>query len=638
MEEIYYQGTPVIVLDRKTDSELYTSYVGGDNFEIGKTAGNYVARILKGRGNVIEIWGLPSSSPAIDRNKGFSQILSSYPGLKIVGEINGKWERVFVEEELPHLLRQVKGVDLIYAHNDRMAFGAYQVVKELGLENQVKIIGIDGLAGTNGGIQLVENGILSATFLYPTGGQEAIQIATRILKGEEFQKKNILYSTIIDSSNVSVMNSQYNKILAQRADIKRQETLIEQQAQIYKNQRTLLYILFISFLLTLLLGAWVFKSLKDKQAINRALEIKNTEILEQRNQIQAMAEQTKEANLAKIQFFTNISHEFRTPLTLILGPIEDLLLNEAQGKGKLTRDLRLIKTNAKRLLRLVNQLMDFRKIENQKMQPKWEEREVVSFVEEIVYSFSTLAQKKEIFLEVRKEFPEKKIWFDPNMLDKVLFNLLSNAMKFTPPGGEIKVLIAQVKDDGVATISVTDTGEGIPKDQLGNIFSRYYQGDSSNNLGTGLGLSLSKEFMLLHNGDLTVKSQKGIGSIFTISLPIKKPDFLSDTKMETEGTASIELWTPEIIHSEELFVSSPLKGGASQQILLVEDNLEVREFMKNRLGQKYRILEAMDGQSGLKMAFEKVPDLIICDVALPEMDGISLSQIIKKDIGPLIYR
>jgi len=220
--KVFDSGTPVVVVDRRIDSKKYTAFIGASNFEVGQNAGIYAASLLKGKGNIIEMAGLPAgASPPIDRHNGFMNIISRYPGLHHVKLVDNR-------EDEEKVLRDFKDIDLIYAQNDMMAAEAYAICKKLGLENKIRIIGIDGLPTRGGGLEMVENGVIAATVLYPTGGQEAILTAVNILEGKAFRKDNQLSTTIIDSSNIRITRLQNDKVIAQQTDIDRRQQKIEE--------------------------------------------------------------------------------------------------------------------------------------------------------------------------------------------------------------------------------------------------------------------------------------------------------------------------------------------------------------------------------------------------------------------------
>ncbi|RNI29003.1 hybrid sensor histidine kinase/response regulator transcription factor [Rufibacter latericius] len=636
VEEAFEKGIPVILVDRKISSSAYSAYVGADNFQIGKLAGDYVANLLKGKGKVIEVWGLQGSSPAIERHRGFLEAISQFQDVQVVAEVKGEWEKEVAKKRFPAVYRQHPDADLVFAHNDVMALGSYESLNGLKQQNSLKFIGFDGLAGPNGGLQLVEDGILDATFLYPTGGEEIIQLAYNILHNQPYKKENLLNSTVIDGRNVHIMKQQSNKILSQEENINRQQNKITEQIKIYKNQRTLLYILIISLVIIIVLGAYAVYSLWLRHETNRALMAKNREILQQRNEIAEMAKKAEKANEAKLKFFTNVSHEFRTPLTLILGPVEDALQsNISMG---LKKDMLLVRQNALRLLKLVNQLMDFRKVERKKMRLQASESDLVKFVEEVVQSFERLARKRHIQLKVISRVKEINVYFDKDKVDKILFNLLSNSFKFTKENGRITILMELSEDRNHVLVTVEDTGKGMTPSQVANAFDRFYTAEDNASLGTGLGLALSKEFIKLHHGEISVVSKEREGTRFTFSLPLGK-EHLKEEEIVLETSKaeqSAPLMAGVLDADLELFTDAQVQESSQvvkeHTILVIEDNKELREFLVSRLATDFNVVDAPQGAFGLQQAFEIIPDLIICDVTLPQKDGLEITALLKKDM------
>lgn len=637
VEKAYKKGIKVIIVDRRTTSPHYTAYVGASNYEVGVNAGTYANSLLKGKGNVVEIGERPGSSADIDRHRGFMDVLHKYPGTQLVKRFEGFWDEQPIDNELTSFLKANPDVQLIFAQNDRFALQAYNVLKKLGLEKKINIIGVDGLPGENGGIDLVEKGWIKATILYPTGGEEAIITAEKILEGKPFEKENRLMTTIIDSSNVRIMKLQTEKLLAQQKDIDRRQKRIEQQEIISRNQTTVIYVVSISLALALIFGAILFYYLKENRKINQKLALQNEEILHQKNQLEVMSAKAKAANEARVNFFTNISHEFRTPLTLILGPLEDLL---AQTKNQNTaQSLGLIQKNVIRLLRLVNQLMDFRKIEVEKMKIQASENDLVTFVADILNSYKSIARQKHIDLRLLTPERQLPVWFDSSMLDKVIFNLLSNAFKFTQEGGYVHVHVAKSPDDQFALIRVEDSGVGMSSEALEHAFEVFYQGDYENYKGSGLGLALSKELIQLHKGTITVSSEKGRGTTFEVRLPLGHHHLQKDEMVETDIN-------PAVLYEHEKIYTSDLQAGPAPavltdskavsekeySILIIEDNADLREFLASKLSSHYEVLQAESGPQGLQEAFEAVPDLIVCDVVIPGKDGMALTQLLKNDI------
>ncbi|GGA90690.1 sensor histidine kinase [Puia dinghuensis] len=634
VEEAYNSGIPVVIIDRKISSDLYTSFVGINNFELGKMAGNYVAHLFHDTTNIIEVIGLKGSTPSTDRRLGFEEGIRINPAIRIKTRLYGDWLKDPAKEEFLKIRDRLSPTDVVFAQNDLMALGAFEVYKQLGMEKSVRFFGVDGLPGPGGGIQLVSDKILQATFLNPTGGEEAIDVAFRILGKQPFNRENILPSVVIDSTNVRIMKLQTDRIDNQQKDIEKQYDLLQEQQRIYRNQRNLLYAAIGGLVLAVVLGSIAFHSLRNNRKINRRLESQNQEILLQQTQLLEMTEKAKEASTAKFNFFTNISHEFKTPLTLILGPLEDAL-SIPKLHFMVKNDLQLIHRNVMRLLRLINQLMDFRKIEENKMRLAASRNNLGEFVTEIASSFQTLARKKSISFNIVNKARGLEAWFDVNMLDKVLFNLLSNAFKFTHDGGSIEVTVDREPDGKTAIIIVEDSGVGMTHEEAEHAFEPFFQGNRSAINSTGLGLSLSKELISLHQGDIILSTEKWKGTKFTIRLPLGNTHLKSGEIVEEQPSNTayedLRIYTTDIepvVREEETAV----RNGKEHSLLLIEDNEDLRTFLKGRLGNAYEMHEAGDAATGLALAYDIVPDLIIADIILPGQDGLHLTETLKQDI------
>jgi len=632
VEEVYQKGMPVVVVDRKTASLFYTAYVGGNNYEVGKTAGQYIGAALKGQGLVLEVTGLPKSSPTVERHRGFAEAISKSPGIRVVKTLPGDWEKKVAKARLQAMGENLPAVDLVFAHNDQMALGAFEVFKEKGLANKTKFVGIDGLAGPLGGIQMVNDGILNATMLYPTGGEEAIRTAMQILLKKPFNKENILSTAVIDSSNARMIKMQTDKILTQQEDIERQQKRNEEQIALYQNQQILLFIMSGLLVCSVVLGAWALYSSFEKKKINKKLKAKNREIVEQRNKIQEMADEAQAATESKFRFFTNISHEFRTPLTLILGPIEGLLHGKADHL-MLKQNLKLIQKNAQRLLWLVNQLLDFRKLEGGKIKVNATENDLISFIREIMLPFEQLAKKHHIEFKFITSLTTLPVWFDTNMLDKVFFNLLSNAFKFTNDYGRIHILVEKDASRNVVNIKVKDSGIGMSGSEASKAFEIFYQGQHAAHKGTGLGLPLSKEFISLHHGEIKLSSEPNKGTTFTIQLQLGHEHFTDEEKTTSQVITGEHLLGNYLLEDASPIWETPANTEPKKQhVLVIEDHPDLRNFLQFTLQTSYQVVAAAEGQQGLAEAYENIPDLIICDLTLPDIDGLKVVASLKADL------
>jgi signal transduction histidine kinase/ligand-binding sensor domain-containing protein/DNA-binding response OmpR family regulator len=351
------------------------------------------------------------------------------------------------------------------------------------------------------------------------------------------------------------------------------------------------------------------------------------------------ARQLHELNMMKIRFLTNVSHEFRTPLSLILAPVEKLMNNGNLQEPE--KQYQMIHRNAKRLLNLVNQLLDFRKLEVDGANYHPSEGNVIKFISESVSSFSDLSEKKNISLSFETAIPEIHTSFDMDKLEKILFNLLSNAFKFTPENGEIRVAVNCLKGDEIAgnegpktlQIKVKDTGIGVPKDKQDKIFERFFRNDvptSLVNQGSGIGLSITKEFVKIHGGTIAVESEPGKGSCFTVSIPVKEIracQFAASLQQEPQ-----ELEIPEAPAHEVLVKQAKLLTADKRpEVLLVEDNEDFRFYLKDNLGMHFTIIEAKNGKEGWQKALSAMPDLIVSDLMMPELNGIEFCKKVKED-------
>jgi signal transduction histidine kinase/ligand-binding sensor domain-containing protein/CheY-like chemotaxis protein len=342
----------------------------------------------------------------------------------------------------------------------------------------------------------------------------------------------------------------------------------------------------------------------------------------------------EETDKMKSRFFANISHEFRTPLTLILGPAEKLISKFRDEE--IQKQTGVIKRNANRLLNLINQLLDLSKLETGKFELKASEGNIVTLIKGLTMSFESIAERKNISLSIKSESDEIKVFFNKEMMIKVMTNLLSNAFKFTSEGGQITVFI-NVIDNNSVEIKVKDTGIGIPEEELPKLFDRFYQVDSSQTReyeGTGLGLALTKELVELHRGKIKVKSTLGKGSVFIIELPLGRNHLKDEEVVEID-----EAEKPGILIENDEYVPSATEAIEREEIfekeknviLIVEDNREVRGFIRDSLEDVFEIQEASNGEEGFRMAEKSIPDLIISDIMMPKMDGNELTKKIKND-------
>jgi signal transduction histidine kinase/DNA-binding response OmpR family regulator len=383
------------------------------------------------------------------------------------------------------------------------------------------------------------------------------------------------------------------------------------------------------------------------------------EIEEKNRVLQEQSEKLTEMDKIKSRFFSNISHEFRTPLTLIMGPLEQMIEDCPENDPERKRKLTLVLRNAQRLLRLINQLLDLSKLDSGKLTLQAQKNHILHFVKGIASSFSLLARQYELELAVYAGAGEDQagaedilLYFDTVKMEDALCNLLINAIKFTPAGGVVSVTVKEVPpaqgvfSAGAVEISVSDTGPGIPAEHIQNIFDRFYQGGAASSYqqkGTGIGLALTKELVELHYGTIEAAAQEGEGSRFTIRLPkgnahLSPEEIIAEPASKTQPSTiphdTGEFPIPEITGEDpETHILSPGKSGTENIILVVEDSTDIREYIKKALEPHYSVVEAANGREGIQLAREIIPDLIISDLLMPEVDGYQLCRTLKEEFA-----
>lgn len=650
VERAYDKGIPVILYDRKTNSDKYTAFIGCDNYTIGKSMGTFIAQQLHGKGRIVEISGLEGSSPALERHRGFMDAIKPYPGLQVVASEEGNWKEEGGIQAMKRILKQTQDFDYVFAHNDCLAWGAYVAARQMRVKRNYKYTGVDGMATEGGGLELVRDGIFEASYLYPTKGDEVIALAMKILKHQPYERDNYLSTSIITQANAALTLMEARDAERQTHNLKTLHKQVNQYLSDYNSQKVMLIGLCLFLLVCLAAAALIFRGYLIKVKLNETLaktngELKrlNVELGEKNEELKRLNEEVLELTHSRLVFFTNISHELRTPLTLIADPVE-MLLEDSGIKGKSRELLKMVQRNALALQQLVSNILDFRKIQNGKMELKLYRFDIVKTLTMWVGDFQLTAERKQIrlHLDVNDLKGSHEMIADQEKISRIVFNLLSNALKYTPAGGEIFV---SLKDEGAnLRLDVKDTGKGISQDEADKIFERFFQAKGAAS-GTGIGLALVKSFVELHHGEARVESELGKGSDFIVVIP-----------REQEGDS-------QVIHNDADIVDNSANASASEgknlvdesvlqyvddgdrsrgkvqqlvsentnrpTVLVIDDNTDIRQYERTLLQDEYVVLEAADGKEGLAVALKEVPDLVICDVMMPVMDGLELTEQLK---------
>jgi signal transduction histidine kinase/DNA-binding response OmpR family regulator len=627
IEKANKKGIPVIIVDRKVNTTNYASFLGADNVEVGHIAGKYIVSMSKAHANIVEIKATTDISPGLERSLGFKQIIDQYPNINAVS-ITAK-DLGALNNDFSKLLDRMPKIDYVFAFNDNIALQAWEVAKQKGRENKIKFIGIDGLNDPNGGIQAVKDGKLTATILYPTGGSEAIKLAIKLANKEIVPKNNTLNTILIDSLNADIMSNQFDRITVQQSNIETQQNVIEKQEKdyftLYNLIKILIFLLVVIFCLAIFSIYSIFSIKKKKQE----LEVNNVKITSQRNEIEKFVERLKESNESKINFFTGISHEFKTPLTLILSSVESLH-DEFHNKSiSVKKDLDIMYNNSLRLLRLINQLLDFRKVEDKNFTIKLSKNNLWKFSVNMFKEFKGEANKRNINYTIVTDNEALDVYFDPNLMDKVYYNLLSNCFKFTPDGGKIEIKISTENDKESVKINFKDSGIGIPEQEINQIFNPFFQGSNNSKNGSGIGLNLSKNFVDLHQGSIEVKSING--AEFSVYLKIGK-SHLDESKIIDESNYISDSENGyEYLDTELTPNATSLSTENKHSILIIEDNPDLLDFIDVKLKDDYTVIRS-NGIKAIEKALELIPDIVVCDLNLPEKDGFQICEALKTNM------
>lgn len=604
IDQAYGKGIPIILFDRKTDSENYTAFIGADNHEAGRQMGDFIAKQMGGKGNVAEICGLKGSSPAIERHKGFMEAISHYPGITLVARRYAGWLEKRGEEEMDSILRTGKTIDYVFAQNDRMGIGARKAAQRHGAKN-IRFAGIDALPTRGGGLEQVRDGNLEASYIYPTRGDIVMQLALNILEGKPYRRDNYLTGALITQDNARVLLLQSEELDKQSNRLKSLHGKVNDYLAQYNHQQ--IYMLLSGIIILLLIGlmAYIYHTL----AMKRRMEEKATS--------------------TKLQFFTNVSHEIRTPLTLIADPVAHLL--QADNLTPQQQDmLHIVHKNTDVLMRLVNEILEFRKVQNGRMTLSLSDFDLAMNLRQWVGMFKEAAEKKKASLVM--DIPERLVMHaDVHKVEQICYNLLNNAVKYCAVGGHI--IVSAKKEDDNASISVSNDGQAIPREEVSRVFERFYQAHNAKG-GTGIGLALVKAFAELQGGTAKAASEPGGMTIFTVTLPLQVISSENTGNPTHRPAADRPVMNDEPANDLKARVMTDKLTADDQEkptILIIDDNTDIRAYMMAVLSDVYDVSASADGADGLRRALCDVPDLIICDVMMPGMDGLEFCRRVKTD-------
>lgn len=636
IDKAYEKGIPVIIFDRRTRSNKYTAYIGADNHDIGASMAEFMANANTEGTEVVELCGLSSSSPAIERDAGFDSVAACRPNISIVKKVYADWTEQGAYHVMDSLLSTpYPAFNCLFAHNDRMAMGARRAVVKHGIDPKtIKFCGIDAMPQQGGGMHLVSDGKLFASSIYPTRGDEVMRLAMKILTHKPYDRENRLSSALVTEANARVLLMQNDETTRQQGHLSELRNRVDKTVSDFKTQRIYLLIMLSALLLLGIAYVYVVSANRAKARLNRQL----ADSVEQQRQ---MTKHIEELTHTQLQFFTNISHELRTPLTLIAGPTEQLL-EDKTVQGTHRRMLQMVERNTKILIQLVSEILDFRKVQNNKAVLKLNRFNLAETLRLWADDFGAVTSRKGITVKVDApaDAAQATVIADRDKLARVFFNLMSNAVKYTPQDGTITITLRHNEGSFFFTMN-NDSVKTISKDDLPHIFERFYQSKGSIG-GTGIGLALVKANVDLHHGSISATSSQEEGTTFSITLPDTQegydPDADNDdskdnsTKAEQgyvdDSYAPVNVEAAEkaerITNAEDFDADRPL-------VLIIDDNNGMRAYLRSILQDHYNVSEAVDGQQGLERARREVPKLVVCDVMMPVMDGLEFTRRLKAD-------
>lgn len=622
--EAFRAGIPTIIIDRKIYSEEYTTFIGADNYEIGRAAGLFINSLLKKeKTTIVEVWGREGSSSARDRHNGFSDALIHNDNV-ILKTVYGRWHSKETKENIA-ALGLFDDIDIVYAHNDVMALAAREAIMEIDplAVKRIKFIGIDALPGKGKGIEAVSNGYLTASFVYPTGGTTAIKVAWQILNGQPVSKQYALTSALIDKENAGTLYLQTEQLADYQEQIEKQRNNLEEMLSEYRFLQNSVGLILLLLGVVGLLALYVIHIFRKVQRKNHELKRTNIQVEQQREELAVANRKIEQATTRKLQFFTNVSHEIKTPLTLILGPLNKLS-KELPPDSPLADDIHIIKKNADRLKRVVSQLLDFRKVESNKMDMRVTEIDLITFIEDVSSYFDNMAQSKQIQYSFQHDVSSVMLWVDTDKMEKILANLLSNAFKFTPDGGTVTIRLQD--HAGYVILSVEDNGKGIQPQNLSSVFDQFFTADHLT--GTGIGLHLTHEFVGMHKGSIRVESEPGKRTVFFVELPKGKTHFDESCVF----APSVTELSSGVANLDTREMDEIVNRTYDYTILIVEDDPDINAYLQKELKPNFRILTAENGLVAVDILAKENVSLVISDVMMPEMNGYELCKRIKSDI------
>lgn len=625
LAEIVRSGIPVVVFDRDTEDSGYTAFVGADNTAIGVRAAKYARSIMEGPIKAIEIKGNMRTTPAQERAYGFETEASSIDSFDIVATTDAHWILEKAAQAIDSLVRIYPDANLVFAHNDPMAIGVSDRLEQLGIRHKFKVIGVDGTPAF--GIQGVLDGKIDATIIYPTLGHEILRTGLALAMGDTVARRNLAVNpTAIDASNADMFMLEDQALTEETGKIVEAKNTFDRIQSAHTTQVLLLISVIVILLLASIGMILYLRQYRQKARLQERLAMQNSQLEKRKVELEDLNERLNEANRSKEIFFTNVSHDLRTPLTLINASV-DRIAKSGAITAQQQRYIKFATRNARILTRLINQILDFNKHDIGRLSINLAETRVALLFTEYLQTFLPVAENLRIGLDIECGVPaDFTMAIDIEKMERVIYNLLANSFKFTPEGGSISVSAHLDDSLSILVIKVKDTGRGMNPEELEHMFDRHFTTDQANPFGSGIGLAISKVFVQLHGGTITADSRVGEGTEIAIMIPVVH------AAGDTSEPPAFQLTKEEI--REELSpveTSRPAPSEDAPVMLVIDDNADIRALLSELFAADYEVVSASSGKEGIDIAREYVPDIIICDIMMPDMDGLETCRRLKTD-------
>ena len=632
IDRAYGRGVPIIVYDKKVNSKKYTAFIGPDNYTMGYNMGCYIAQRLGGKGRIVEIMGLRGSTPTIERHRGFTDAIGKYPDITIVETLDGNWTKGVAYNQTKEKLATIATADAVFAANDLMAVGARNALNDAGVLKKKHILfcGIDGLPGEDGGIKMVCDSILDATYINPTFGDKLIELAMKILKGKEYKREQYMSSLIVTSENANLLYMQNLEVDNQMEYLRDLQSREIKTLRLLDDQRVyLLVVALIALLLSAACG-YAYYAYAAKSKYSKKLKESYDKQLKLTHEVEQLTD-------AQLSFYTHVSHELRTPLTLMADPVERLL-DSKDVKGENRQLVETLSRSVTSLMNLVNDILDFRNIDDGKAVlhlSRFNFAEALTHWTEMV---EDIMRKKYISIKLDTQEAEGEIIVaDYDKMGKLYLNLLQIAVRYNMPGTMLSFKLTKNGD----TFMLRCVNGGIPFEDrdIEELFMRfkYKKGMTG---GTAISLANIKGVTDLHHGTIKATSLDNTGVELLFTFPATQPEALENNDIETIDERQDKDYAIRL--ALEPYANSDVAGKRNVEnltaektenkpvLLVVDDNTEIRNYVKSIMKAQYTVIEASDGRDGISVALKEVPDLIISDVMMPYVDGIEMCRKLRE--------